>query len=147
MSILDRTEVWREFSANPPADQQAIEEFEAQVRIQLPHDYVSFLRKMNGGEGNFGEAYLSMWNIDWSVKCHKFNVAEDNWPGFLAFGSDGGGEQFGFDLRADAKEIVAFPYVSTGWEDSIRVAPTFTTFLEVMYKFGPGALFKSKLSW
>lgn len=147
MSILNTTEVWREFSANPPADSRAIKEFEALSHVQLPQDYVCFLRKMNGGEGEFGEAYFKLWSLKLIVENNKGYKVEEFWPGFLAFGSDGGGEAFGFDLRTAAKEIVAIPFVSVGWRDSIRVAPTFTTFLEAMYKFGPSALFDNKLTW
>lgn len=123
-----------------------IGEFEAREHVKLPPDYIDFLRKMNGGEGEFGEAYLQLWDLDRIAESKKFFEAEKFWPGFLAFGSDGGGEAFGFDLRADAKEVVAIRYDSPIWEDSIRVAPTFTTFLDAMYKFGPDALFANKIA-
>ena len=47
----------------------------------------------------------------------------------FVFGSDGGGEAFGFDLRSDAKPIVAIPFV--GMEESVitPVAEDFKTFL------------------
>jgi hypothetical protein len=45
MNIVNRTEVWRDFSPNPPADSRAIEEFEARSSVQLPQDYVRFSAK------------------------------------------------------------------------------------------------------
>jgi len=143
MSFFDKSEIWREFSANPPAHLQAIEKFEAESRIQLPQDYVCFLQKMNGGEGEFGESYLALWSIDDIVERNRGYMVAEATPGLLVFGSDGGNEAFGFDLRSNAKEIVAVPFIVLDWKDSIRVAPTFTAFLEAMYEFGPDALFKS----
>lgn len=139
--MLFGADVWREFSANPPADTQAIENLEAQVGIRLPRDYVGFLQRMNGGEGFLGEEYLSMWSIDWIIKSHETNMADDFWPGFLGFGSNGNLERFGFNLRNDAKEIVALPYIGN-WEDALYIAPTFTAFLEAMYKVSLEPFFK-----
>jgi hypothetical protein len=51
-----------------------------------------------------------------------------------------GGESFGFDLRSGAKEVVCIPFIGSGWKDGVRIARTFTKFLEVMSTSWPGVL-------
>ena len=141
MNILDRPDVWREFSANSPANRQAIDKFESDSHFKLPKDYEQFLERMNGGEGFVGEAYLSLWRVEELLQRNKDYEVDEYTPGFFIFGSDGGGESFGFDLRSDLKEVVCIPFIGSGWEDAVRIASTFTEFLEVVSKSWPGVLF------
>jgi SMI1 / KNR4 family (SUKH-1) len=134
MSLLNKPEMWRDFSANPPLGPQAIDEFEVESNIRLPDDYASFLQKMNGGEGMIGDAFLALWRIEDLLTRNRANEVDEYAPGFFIFGSDGGGEAFGFDLRSDAKEVVCLPFIGMDWESAIRIAPTFTDFLEVITK-------------
>lgn len=140
MSFLDKPEVWREFSANPSANLQAIKRFEVEATVQLPEDYVQFLQRMNGGEGMVGEAYLSLWPIEDIIPRNQACKVNEATPGLLVFGSDGGNEASGFDLRSDAKEVVCVPFIVLDWRDSVRIAPTFTKFLEVMSTSWPDVL-------
>jgi hypothetical protein len=144
MTILDKPDLWREFSANPPLSRQAIEQFEAEANIRLPCDYAQFLQRMNGGEGLVGEAYLSLWRVEELLQGNKDYGVDEYAPGFFIFGSDGGGESFGFDLRSGAKEVVCIPFIGSGWKDGVRIAPTFTKFLEVMSTSWPDVLSRSQ---
>jgi cell wall assembly regulator SMI1 len=140
MNILDRPEMWLEFSANPPANRDAIDKFESDSHIKLPKDYKQFLERMNGGRGFVGDAFLALWRVEELLQDNK-EYEVDKWvPGFFIFGSDGGGEAFGFDLRSDAKEVVCIPFIGMEWENAVRIAPTFTKFLEVMSTSWPDVL-------
>jgi hypothetical protein len=140
MSLLDKPEMWHGFSANPPLSRQAIEQFETETNIRLSHDYAQFLQKMNGGRGMVGDAFLALWRVEELASRNQANEVEEYAPGFFIFGSDGAGEAFGFDLRSDAKEVVCIPFIGSGWEDAVRIASTFTKFLEVVSKSWPGVL-------
>ncbi len=140
MNILNKQEMWLEFSANPPATRQEIDKFESDSHIKLPKDYEHFLERMNGGRGMVGDAFLALWRLEELVQDNR-EYEVDKWvPGFFIFGSDGGGESFGFDLRSDAKGVVCIPFIGMEWENAVRIAPTFTKFLEVMSTSWPDVL-------
>jgi cell wall assembly regulator SMI1 len=136
MSISDNRRLWREFSANPPTDLQTIQKFEADANIRLPEDYLHFLLRMNGGYGFVGNTYIGLWPVEELQKMnHGYGVTE-NVPGLFIFGSDGGGEAAGFDLRFGTNDVICIPFVTLDWADAHRIAPTFTTFLEKVAQDG-----------
>ena len=51
-------------------------------------------RRANGGEGFVGRAYLILWPIEKLRELNDAYQVEQYAPGFLIFGSDGGGEAF-----------------------------------------------------
>jgi len=51
-------------------------------------------------------------------------------PGLLLFGSDGGGEAYGFDMRTPNKHIVQIPFVGMDWADAIAMGSRFEEFLD-----------------
>ena len=70
-------------------------------QVALPKDYVDFMRKHNGGEGNIGETWLVLYpleelqeiNDDYETKCFL--------PNHIIIGSDGGGEFYGIDKEGN----------------------------------------------
>jgi hypothetical protein len=43
---------------------QAISEIENKLDIRLPEDYKTFLSWSNGGEGEIGDNYISLWKVE-----------------------------------------------------------------------------------
>jgi len=130
MSVFDDPKLWFEFSANPPAHRDAITKFETEARISLPKEYVDFLLRMNGGYGFVGEAYFSLWRFDELIEDNKRSGISEYMPGLLAFGSDGGGEAFAFDMRFGVNDVICIPFIGLDWENVRQIAPTFDKFLE-----------------
>jgi hypothetical protein len=70
---------------------------------KLPVNYVSFLMEMNGGEGSIGSSYLILWPAEEIVEINEAYNVSDWAPGVVIFGSDGGGEAYGFDFNSEEK--------------------------------------------
>jgi hypothetical protein len=88
------------FNGRLAATPETVRQGEAQLGIRLPPDYVEFITAMNGGEGFVGDNYVILWSVDELPRFNReYNVPEFA-PGLVMFGSDGGGEGFGFDLRS-----------------------------------------------
>ncbi len=86
---------------------------------------------MSGGSGDVGPAYLELWGAAELVENNAgYSYFKESAPGLVLIGSDGGGEGFGFDTRAQPAPIVMIPFVSSGWLDALEVASGFGKFLE-----------------
>lgn len=113
------------------APDEAIREAENRLRVKFPPDYISLLKRCNGGEGfvNKGQ-YLMLWTVEslveWNAKYNEFL------PGFLIFGSNGGGEAFGYDMRQEPWTIVQVPFIVMSWEDAQLLGRTIHEFFETL---------------
>lgn len=89
--------VWH---GQPPCTRRGIEETQQVLGLILPEEYQNFLLYSNGGEGLLPGGALALWplqslpqyNADYGIKKYLG-------PGCLAFGTDGGGTGYGFDLN------------------------------------------------
>jgi hypothetical protein len=130
--------LFAKFKANPPASAGLIAQCQAKLSFPLPVDYVHFLQRMNGGEGFIGDhAYVALWRVEeLGERNAGYEVAEFA-PGLLLFGSNGGGEAFGFDIRTGQFRIVAAPFIGMHQlSDAIVIATNFRAFLEVLFATG-----------
>lgn len=125
----DKQRLLTAFNGNLPADEAAIRELEVAAGIRLPSEYVAFLRQHDGGEGFVGHAYLILWRLKELVELNKAYEIETYVPGLFAFGSDGGGEAFAFDLRATPPAVVAVPFVGLDLSLARPIAADFDSFL------------------
>lgn len=98
--------------------------------ITLPKELLSFFRFTNGAEGIIGNHYLVIWSIDELVQLNKTMSIEINAPGLLLFGSDGGGEAYGFDLRNNRQNIVRVPLIGLDWKYAKAIGDSFNDFLK-----------------
>jgi hypothetical protein len=122
------------FDAHPPASRDAVARCQSNLWFLLPADYVQFLAQMNGGEGFVGENYLMAWSVEDLIQHNKDYHVEQCTPGLFLFGSSGGGEAFAFDVRSTPPVIVAVPFIVLNLEDAIVIAPSFTAFLQHLYR-------------
>jgi SMI1 / KNR4 family (SUKH-1) len=137
MIPIANRELFARFAANPPASSALIAQCQANLRFQLPADYVEFLQQMNGGEGFMGDnEYLMLWRVEELAEMDAgYNVPEFT-PELFLFGSNGGGEAFAFDTRSTPQPIVAVPFIAMELCDAIMIATNFRTFLEVLFTSG-----------
>lgn len=117
------------FAANPPASHEEIEKAQQRLGFRLPKSYVDFLLTRNGGEGFVGKHYLVLWKVEDLITMNEaYHVAEFV-PKILLFGSDGGGEAFGFDTRFEPCSIISTPFIGMSLQLTKTIAPDFESFL------------------
>jgi SMI1-KNR4 cell-wall len=118
------------FRFRPIVSDTEIAMSERQLAVQLPRDYVEFLKQSNGGEGFVGRsACLILWNAENLAEMQRAYEVDTYAPGLLIFGSDGGGEAYGFDTRVPNWPVVSVPFVGMSWELARPVGASFTEFL------------------
>jgi hypothetical protein len=134
MTPTDNERLLAKFNPNPPADAAAIRKVESDAALRLPEDYAQFLQQADGGEGFFGNAYVILWRVGELVEMNKAYQVAEFAPGLFLFGSDGGGEAFGFDARTEAKPIVSVPFVGMDLKLARPLGSNFRRFLEERFK-------------
>jgi hypothetical protein len=134
MMTPDKERLLEGFHPNPPAALSSLHQFERNSAFGLPDSYAKFLLEANGGEGFIGaNGYVILWRVEELSSLNDAYQVAEYVHGLLLFGSDGGGEAFGFDIRSEAKLIVSVPFV--GMDPSLirPVGPQFTDFLEGLF--------------
>lgn len=92
--------MWNDFEFNEPYSG----EFETVIYgVELPKEYVEFMKEHNGGEGDTGESWLVLFPIE------ELKEINDDYHDFLPdgkiiIGSNGSGELFG--LNSDGKYFI-----------------------------------------
>lgn len=114
--------MWSDFEFNEPYSG----EFDTVIYgVELPKEYVEFMKEHNGGEGDTGESWIVLFPIE------ELKEINDDYHDFLPdgniiIGSNGSGELFG--LNSDGKyfivpEIIEEEYLEV-IGDSIDNLPT-----------------------
>ena len=136
MNQEDLDRLLRKFNRNPPVDPLSVQKLRQEAGFGLPESYVSFLLVANGGEGFVGDAYLILERAEEVVQMNaEYEVAEYI-PGLFLFGSNGGGEAFGFNTRDSCVLIVSVPFMFD-WEYALRMGASFWEFLLALADGGP----------
>ena len=92
--------MWSDFEFNEPYSG----EFDTVIYgVELPKEYVEFMKEHNGGEGDTGESWLVLFPIE------ELKEINDDYHDFLPdgniiIGSNGSGELFG--LNSDGKYFI-----------------------------------------
>lgn len=108
-----------------PADPDVVEGLSASLGVGLPDDYLAFLRQHNGGEGFIGDNYIIFWKAEELADFNREYQVEKYAPGVLLFGSNGGGEGYGFDTQSAALTIVRIPFIGMERRYAMPVAKDF----------------------
>ncbi|MFN0077187.1 MAG: SMI1/KNR4 family protein [Prosthecobacter sp.] len=115
-----------------PASEAALRMLVDGSAFELPTAYIELLRRSNGCEGdlNIDPGYLVLWKVE---EVHEFNRDYEvpKWaPGFMGFGSNGGGELIAFDFRSSGDPRVSMiPMIGMEPDAAIELAPNFETFV------------------
>jgi cell wall assembly regulator SMI1 len=109
-----------------------IRRIETDFDVKLPDDYKEFLLWSNGGEGQIGGLYLSIWPIERLRELNEGYAINHYLPGILGIGSDGGGKCYGLDYRdnAVAPRFVQVPFGDLDFESLTVLGRTFREGLE-----------------
>lgn len=108
-----------------PASSSVVEGLSSSLGVALPRDYLDFLRQHNGGEGFIGDNYIVFWKAEELADFNREYEVGKYAPGILLFGSNGGGEGYGFDTRSAAMPIVMVPFIGMELRYAIPVAKDF----------------------
>jgi hypothetical protein len=101
--------------------------------VKLPEDYINALKLTNGGEGFISkDAYLSLLAVEELAPRNQALEVQLCAPGLLIFGSNGGGEAFGFDTRSGNWPVVQVPFVGMEWDVAWPMGESFNEFLDVL---------------
>lgn len=87
--------MWSDFDFNEPYNG----EFNNVIYgVELPEEYVAFMKAHNGGEGNIGESWLVLFPIE---ELQEINDDYQEYlpEGNIIIGSNGGGELFGVNNK------------------------------------------------
>lgn len=118
---------------DPPAAPHVVDGLSSRLGVIPPPDYLDFLRQHNGGEGFIGDSYIVLWKAEELADFNREYEVERYAPGILMFGSDGGGEGYGFDTLSAAMPIVRVPFI--GMERSVAV-PVAKDFPDLFIQLG-----------
>jgi hypothetical protein len=120
----------KKFNGHGAASTAEIEVCERWCGSRLPQGYLQFLSIANGGEGFIGRSYAILWPVNELPKMNDAYEVSAYAPGLLIFGSDGGGEAYGFDVRSDAWTILKMPFVGMSWDLACTLGGSFQEFLQ-----------------
>ena len=130
--IQDASAAWdREI----PAPEEAVARLVTESGLELPEDYLSFLRKSNGGEGELGvqPCWFQIWRAEDVIEFGAGYEVPKYASGFFAFGSNGGGEILAFDTRIGTPwTIVAIPCIGLKPDEAMLVTSSFKEFVAQM---------------
>lgn len=87
-------EKWGEFEFNEPYTGDDIVRIN---EVELPKQYIEFMKKHSGGEGDIGENWLVLYPLEDLQEINDDYEIEQFLPGHIIIGSDGGGELYGID--------------------------------------------------
>ena len=91
-------EKWGMFEFNTPYVGEIIEKINDVV---LPNDYIEFMKRPNGGQGDIGDTWLILYRLEELQEINDDYEIEVFLPGHIIIGSNGGGELYGIDNFTD----------------------------------------------
>ena len=65
--------------------------------IKLPWQYIDFMKKHNGGEGDLGETWFVLYRLEELQEVNDEYRVQEFLPGHILIGSNGGDEFYGID--------------------------------------------------
>ncbi|HEF4780471.1 SMI1/KNR4 family protein [Burkholderia multivorans] len=96
-----------DFRRRAPATRAEIARLEKALGVLLPLNYKDFLAWSDGGEGEVGDLYLSMWAVEQVIELNAlYSITTRMGRGFVGIGTDGGDYCFALDLRRDQRFVV-----------------------------------------
>jgi hypothetical protein len=109
----------------PPCSPEPVIVLARQLRIDLPSDYISFLRSCNGARGPIGETWLEIWPV---TEVETVAAGPVRYEGVLLFAGDGANTVYGFDATQDGR-IVEGDWIGLNRDELIDRGQTLTAFL------------------
>jgi hypothetical protein len=128
-------QIERRWIAEGPASEADIAELLKRAKVELPHEYIELLRLSNGGEGPLAlpPLYFSLFPIRVCIALfHENQRSLQQFPSFVFFGSNGGGEYLAFDQRVGPPWAIVTIDPIAGPESAKQIAPNMATFVQAI---------------
>lgn len=125
-----------------PAGEEAMREFRAKAPDNLPVKYLHFMQATDGAKGEvpYDSGYIEIWPVEETLDKQAGYGTKDSLAGFFAFGTDGDGRDYLFDLRdEDGAAVYSVPHDDADADHLEPIAPSFSQFLEHIALMGRGA--------
>lgn len=120
-----------EWTSSGPTCEEDIQELIRRAPIELPRQYLNFLKESDGAGGDIPVQpwFIYFWKASLVHEQNEGYEVALNVPGFYAFATSGGGEMFAFDARKSKPwPIVIIPFIGMQAEEALPVAPDFASF-------------------
>ena len=118
--------VGTEFRKNPPSNASDLAKLEASIGASLPDDYKRFLLFSNGGEGNIGDLYISIWPIEEVLNLNTlYSIPRRLGEKILGIGTDGGDYCFALDLQENDNQFAVVSLGALAKEEIKNLAKNF----------------------
>ena len=118
------------------ASQEQLAALRSVVPENLPEEYFRFLSWSHGGEGPLPDQplWIVLDTVEDVIGAIRGRSFDEFFPGFLVFGSNGGGEAVAFDMRSGAPyPIVCFDMTNINADETIRpLAGSFSELVTLM---------------
>jgi hypothetical protein len=97
--------------------------------MTLPEEYIRYFAEDGPREGGLTvePGWFQLWTPDEVGKWNMEYEVEEFAPGFLGFGSSGGGEMLAFDLNG---RVVMIPFIGMHADEARLVAGSWREFVE-----------------
>jgi SMI1/KNR4 family protein SUKH-1 len=125
---------------DPAPDPVQLKQFTEHAPPNLPRTYVRFLEACDHARGKipYDTGYIEFFAIDGVLDANTKHHVGEHFPGFFAFGYDGGEDLYVFDLRQDdGAPVCCVSSKSTGVAGVSRITNSFSEFLEGIVMMGP----------
>jgi hypothetical protein len=130
--LADTSASWER---HPPAEPAVIASIAAALPA-VPPDYLAFLALTDGGEGELGldPGWFQLWPAAEVVELNAAYEIDAFLPGFIGFGSSGGGELLAFSPRG---AVVRVPFIPMEESEAVDMALTFTDLVRAFGRVAP----------
>jgi hypothetical protein len=126
----------RVWNRKPGASIEGLDLLKRAAPVELPQSYFHLLAFSNGGEGPLSvqPLYFALYDVEYTAEGIISNRYDEFFPGFVIFGSTGGGAYIAFDIRGPSPlPIVHIDMCNIDLEESVwPLAPDFDSFLALI---------------
>ena len=126
------TEVFNNFIKKPGAEKKAALRAYQTLNINPPADYLAALQFTDGGEGFIRYSYFRLYSITELLLFNESYQIARFARRLVIFGSNGGGEAFGFDARENRIEIIQIPFIPMDFQYAKPLGKNFMEFLSLL---------------
>jgi hypothetical protein len=130
--LEDKSTSWQHKPVGAP--HEVLARLNQQV-ANMPEEYLVLLEYSNGPEGSLKSdpCWFAIWAAEKVLENNRSYEISTNLPGFLAFGSNGGGELLAFkEDRDQGFCIYTVPFILMNESDAVIIANDFRGFFQLM---------------
>ena len=118
---------------NQPPSKADIERFISSIEFELPAGYIEFMRKSNGADISFENAYLMLWPLTDLMSLNQEYGIEEFAPDFFLIGSDGGDTAYAISKKSSS--VYKIPFIGMSNEEAVLISNDFNELLDELSRW------------